>query len=163
MYQRILVPVDGSPASSNGLREAIALAKLTHGRILLLHVVDDMSLLISSAEYAGLNAGMFAALREAGEKVLAEAKSEVERAGVAVETKLFENVDLPLWQRVVSLVPQWRADLVVKGTHGRRGVRRVVLGSDAEQVVRTASVPVLLVRAGEDEPRAEPRARPRTP
>ena len=152
MYQRILVPVDGSPASNKGLREAIALARLTNGRILLLLVVYDMSLLISSAEYAGLNAEMFAALREAGEKILAEAKGDVERAGVAVETKLFENVDLPLWQRVIALVGQWRADLVVMGTHGRRGVRRVVLGSDAEQIVRTASVPVLLIRAGEDAP-----------
>ena len=150
MYQRILVPVDGSPASNKGLREAIALARLTNGRILLLHVVDDMSLLVSSAGYAGLNAEMFAALREAGEKILAEAKGDVERAGVAVEAKLFENVDLPLWQRVIALVRDWRADLVVMGTHGRRGVRRVVLGSDAEQVVRTANVPVLLVRAGED-------------
>jgi nucleotide-binding universal stress UspA family protein len=152
MYQRILVPVDGSPASSKGLREAIALAGLTDGRILLLHVVDDMSLLISSAEYAGLNAEMFTALRAAGEKIVAEAKSEVERAGVPVETMLFENVDLPLWQRVVALVREWRAELVVMGTHGRRGVRRVVLGSDAEQIVRTASVPVLLVRGGDDEP-----------
>jgi nucleotide-binding universal stress UspA family protein len=154
MYQRILVPVDGSPASSKGLREAIALAKLTNGRILLVHVVDDMSLLISSAEYAGLNADMFAALREAGEKILAEATAEVQRAGIAVEAKLFENVDLPLWQRVVALVREWRAELVVMGTHGRRGVRRVVLGSDAEQIVRSASVPVLLVRAGEDQPTA---------
>ena len=149
MYQRILVPVDGSLASNKGLREAIELAKVTNGRILLLHVVDDMSLLVSSAGYAGLNAEMFAALREAGEKVLAEAKGDVERTGVAVEAKLFENVDLPLWQRVIALVRDWRADLVVMGTHGRRGVRRVVLGSDAEQVVRTANVPVLLVRAGE--------------
>ena len=152
MYQRILVPVDGSPASAKGLREAIALARLTGGRILLLHVVDDMSLLISSAEYAGLSAEMFNALREAGERILAEAKRDVELAGVAVETMLFENVDLPLWQRVVALVREWRAELVVMGTHGRRGVRRVVLGSDAEQVVRTASVPVLLVRGGDDEP-----------
>jgi nucleotide-binding universal stress UspA family protein len=152
MYQRILVPVDGSPASDKGLREAIALARLTSGRILLLHVVDDMSLLISSAEYAGLGADVFNALRDSGEKLLADAKSAVERAGVAAETMLFENVDLPLWQRVVALVREWRADLVVMGTHGRRGVRRVVLGSDAEQIVRTASVPVLLVRGGDDAP-----------
>jgi len=151
MYQRILVPVDGSPASNKGLREAIALARLTGGRILVLHVVDDMSLLISSAEYAGLNAEMFTALRLAGEKILADAKREVESAGVAVESKLFDNVELPLWERVVGVVREWRAELVVMGTHGRRGVRRVVLGSDAEQVVRAASVPVLLVRGGEND------------
>src|SRR5690349_4120603 len=104
MYQRILVPVDGSPASNKGLREAIALARLTGGRILVLHVVDDMSLLISSAEYAGLNAEMFTALRLAGEKILADAKREVESAGVAVESKLFDNVELPLWERVVGVV-----------------------------------------------------------
>ena len=149
MYQRILVPVDGSPASKKGLREAIDIAKETGGRILLLHVVDDMSLLIGGAGYAGLNAEVFAALRQAGEQVLAEAKSEVERAGVAVESRLFENIDLTLPHRIVSLVDEWHADLIVMGTHGRRGVRRVVLGSDAEQVVRTATVPVLLVRGDE--------------
>jgi nucleotide-binding universal stress UspA family protein len=149
MYQRILVPVDGSVASRRGLQEATKLAKHSGGRILLLHVVDDMSMLISGADFTGLSADVFAALREAGEKILAEAKSEVERAGVEVEARLFENIDLPLWQRIAAVVREWQAELIIMGTHGRRGVRRVVLGSDAEQVVRTATVPVLLVR-GED-------------
>ena len=150
MYQRILVPVDGSVASSKGLKEAIAIARASGGRILLLHVVDDMPLLITGAESAGLSADVFAALRDAGERILAEAKREVERAGVAVESPLFENIDLPLWKRIAALVGEWRVELIVMGTHGRRGVRRVVLGSDAEQVVRTATVPVLLVRGGDE-------------
>ena len=150
MYQRILVPVDGSAASGKGLKEAIAIAKASDGRILLLHVVDDMSLLITGADYAGLSAEVFAALREAGEKVLAEAKHEVERAGVAVETRLFEDIDLPLCERIVALVREWGAELIVMGTHGRRGVTRALLGSIAETVVRSAPCPVLTVRTHKD-------------
>jgi nucleotide-binding universal stress UspA family protein len=56
---------------------------------------------------------------------------------------------------VVEQAKVWRADLIVLGTHGRRGVGRFLLGSDAEQVARTASVPVLLVRASDVEEAVE--------
>jgi nucleotide-binding universal stress UspA family protein len=120
------------------------------GRILLLHVVEDLSVLVSAPDYSVAGADVFAALREVGAKVLADCESKVRQAGVPVETKLFENLDLSLCQRVLRLAEEWQADLVVIGTHGRRGVRRLVLGSDAEQIVRTSVVPVLLVRAPGD-------------
>ena len=66
--------------------------------------------------------------------------------GVQVDTLLFDNVSNRLCDTVLEQVKKWGADLIVIGTHGRRGVGRMLLGSDAEQVVRTAPVPVLLVR-----------------
>jgi nucleotide-binding universal stress UspA family protein len=146
MYQRILVPVDGSATSRKGLQEALALAKLTGGRIRLLHVVDDLPLLMTGDGYGSLGGDVLGVLRDAGEKIVAQAQAEVQRAGVPVETAIYDSLQGRLADRVVQEAADWKAELVVLGTHGRRGVRRLVLGSDAEQILRCATVPVLLVR-----------------
>jgi len=149
MYHRILVPVDGSPTSDQGLQEAIALAKLAGGRIRVLHVVDELPFLMGAEGLAPLAGDVLGLLREAGEQVLAAARTQVQRAGVAVDSVLSESLEGRLCDRIVEQIATWKADLVVVGTHGRRGVRRWVLGSDAEQILRSASVPVLLVRSRE--------------
>ncbi len=146
MYQRILVPVDGSPTSDKGLAEAIALAKMTGGRIRLIHVVDELSIAMSSDSFAGYSAALIPLLREGGEKILELAKKRVIAAGVEVDTALHEVLATRVSHLIIEEAAAWRADLIVIGTHGRRGVSRVLLGSDAEQVLRSASVPVLLVR-----------------
>jgi nucleotide-binding universal stress UspA family protein len=86
-------------------------------------------------------------MRRAGEKILEEGKSRAERAGVRAETVLIDNIMTRLSEAVTDQVQAWGADLLVIGTHGRRGVDRMLLGSDAEQILRSASIPVLLVRA----------------
>ena len=154
MYQRILVPVDGSPTSNAGLAEAMKLAKLTGAKLKLLHVVDELPFVMSAEGYGAMSGDVFDLLKDAGEKILAEAKKRVEQEGIAVETGLFDSLNGRLSDRVVEQVREWGAELFVLGTHGRRGARRMVLGSDAEQVVRTASVPVLLVRSAEGSPTA---------
>lgn len=147
MYQRILVPLDGSPTSDAGLAEAIKLAKLTDAQLRLLHVVDEMPF-VMSGEGAGAMAGnVLALLRESGEKILAKARTQVADSGIAVDTVLFDGLGGGLCERVRQQIEDWHADLIVLGTHGRRGFRRFLLGSDAEQVLRTATVPVLLLRA----------------
>ena len=147
-YQRILVPVDGSPTSARGLTEAISMARLTGGRIRVVHVVDDLSVMTEG--YTALAAEAVGVLHEAGKRILAAAQRRVETAGVAVDSALFDAADGRLCDRVAQQVREWNADLVVLGTHGRRGVRRLFLGSDAEQVLRTSDVPVLLVRGQDD-------------
>ena len=147
MYQRILVPVDGSPTSNAGLDEAIKIAELTGAQLRLLHVVDEMPFVLSGEGYGAITTDVFALLREAGAKILEEARSKVQERGVPVDTALFDSLSGRLCDRVMEQVTQWHADLVVLGTHGRRGLRRALLGSDAEQVLRTSPVPVLLVRA----------------
>lgn len=96
MYQRILVPIDGSPTSNKGLDEAVQLARLTGA---MLRLIDNLGARVSNT--------------------------------------------------VIEHAKAWGADLIVVGTHGRRGITRWMLGSDAEQMVRMARVPVLLVRAPE--------------
>ena len=147
MYQRILVPIDGSPTSHRGLTEAIALAKITGGGIGLVHVVDELSIAMSADSFAGFSADILPLLREGGEKILQLAKQRVATAGIEVDTMLREVFAGRVSSIILEEAAAWRADLIVLGTHGRRGVGRVLLGSDAEQVLRSASVPVLLVRA----------------
>lgn len=146
MYQRILVPTDGSSTSEKGLKEAISLAKLSGGHIRLLHVVDAMSVAIGADGFAGYSAEILPLLREAGNEILRRARDSVEAAGVAVDFTLREVLSGRVADQVMEEAAAWKADLIVIGTHGRRGVRRLILGSDAEQVLRAANVPVLLVR-----------------
>jgi nucleotide-binding universal stress UspA family protein len=146
-YRKILVAVDGSPASGKGLREAIRLARAERAQLFIVHVVDEFQ------AFAAMG-GMVAApgvdvvpwLREGGKRVLAKAQALAAKQGMKSKIILREMLSGPAAYPIVREARKLRADLIVLGTHGRRGVRRLVLGSDAEQVVRTASVPVLLVR-----------------
>jgi len=87
------------------------------------------------------------AVRKTGERALAQAAEKARNSGVTAQTALLEANG----ERVASVIDgealNWPADLIVIGTHGRSGLSRLLLGSVAEDVVRGASVPVLLVRA----------------
>jgi nucleotide-binding universal stress UspA family protein len=148
MYQRILVPVDGSSTAAQGLREAIKLAHNQGAEILLLHVVDEWRVAAGDIAAVNLDAGS-KALREAGAQLLRQAEEQVREAGIPVQTVLLEELGVPIGECVVRRAQQWPADLIVCGTHGRHGVSRLLLGSSAEYIVRHASVPVLLVREPE--------------
>ena len=150
MYQHILVPVDGSATSLKGLSEAIGLAKVTGGQIRLLHMVDTLSVAASLGAYA-ISTDVMEQLREEGEQILQQARLQALAEGVATDVVLDDSVHGRLADWVVAQARAWPADLVVLGTHGRRGVGRLLLGSDAEQVLRISPVPVLLVR-GQDTP-----------
>jgi nucleotide-binding universal stress UspA family protein len=149
MYQRILVPIDGSATSMLGLDEAIRLARLTGGQIRLLNLVEDPTLSAGYASFAAYSGEVLPMLRQAGEEILEKGRATALAAGVAVDTQLFEGLATRLSEAVEQEVARWGADLVVLGTHGRRGASRFFLGSDAEQVLRSSPVPVLLVRATE--------------
>lgn len=146
MYNNILVPIDGSATSQKALEEAVRLARLTGGRLRLLHIVDPLEHL-SGFETAGVYLrDMQPALVQAGEELLEKAKAGVNAPDLTVETELFEGTGGRVSDMIIDRAKNWGADLIVLGTHGRRGIERVMMGSDAEQVVRLAPVPVLLVR-----------------
>lgn len=146
MYQRILVPVDGSPTSRAGLEEALRLAKATGGQLRLLHVVDEMMFVTSIPEFTAYTADLSRVLKEGGAEILANALAQAQAAGVPADTTLVDSGAGRVADVIVAQARSWPADLIVIGTHGRRGLRRLTLGSDAEEVVRSASAPVLLVR-----------------
>ena len=147
MYKRILVPVDGSSTSTQGLSEAIAIAKLTAGRIRLMHVLREPFEVVGMGGGLGGAGDVLKLVREAGESVLAEATAQVKKQGIDVDSELLDSFGERICDLVVRVAQDWPADLIVIGTHGRRGVGRMLLGSDAEQILRLAPVPVLLVRA----------------
>ncbi len=147
MYQRILVPFDGSPTATRGLDEATALARLTGARIRLLHLVDDLVYATGFETGAVYLSDVLPVMRQAGRSILERGRERVQRAGIEVDTELLEGMGPRLAEVVAERAVAWHADLIVIGTHGRRGVGRMLLGSDAEQVLRSAPVPVLLVRA----------------
>lgn len=160
MYQKILVPVDGSETSYKGLDEAIAVARLTHGRLRILHIVDELSFALAMDAYSGYAGDWLAELRSQGNRVLEACRSKVAAAGIEVETVLHDSFDGTVHEFVNKEAAEWPADLIVLGTHGRRGVGRLVMGSSAERILRLATVPVLLVRAPEQAPEAAEPAKP---
>ena len=148
VYRKILVPVDGSPASNRGLVEAIGLAKNQGGALRLVHVLDEL-ILWPGAETVVYLGNTVDLLREAGEQVVAKAEAAVQAAGLESESVILETAGGRAADAIVAEAKAWGADLIVLGTHGRRGAKRLVMGSDAEEIVRTAAVPVLLVRMTE--------------
>lgn len=148
MYQRILVPLDGSPTAESGLREAIGLAAELKAKLLLLHIVDDFAMLVEMSVVANYQ-DILKGLRHYGLEVLAKARHAAEKDGVHVETLLREVTQERVADVIVGQAKQHACDLIVMGTHGRRGFSRVALGSNAELVARTSPVPVLLVRKEE--------------
>lgn len=140
--------VDGSPTSLAGLNEAIALARVMGSTIKLLHVVDEISLMTSFESAMAFPPNVFDLLKEAGQQVLSDAEARTKAAGIAVEAELFESYSGRVSDLILTKAQEWGAQIIVLGTHGRRGVGRMLLGSDAEQVLRQSPVPVLLVRGG---------------
>jgi nucleotide-binding universal stress UspA family protein len=147
MYERIIVAVDGTHTSNLALQEAIKLCKQQRSRLRILHVVDPSVIYISDLEFIGV-AQFKQALMDAGERILETSAATATSAGVEPETRLLEVTQLN--QRVVDLIitesRAWPADLIVVGTHGRRGISHLFLGSVAEGVVRASPAPVLLIR-----------------
>jgi nucleotide-binding universal stress UspA family protein len=147
MFKRILVPVDGSETSTKALVTALQLARESGGRVRVVHSLDELAY-VSGYDYG---ADIMRIAREQAGKVLQDAMDVAKSSGVPTDSRLAEVPGRRLGDVVAGEAQSWEADLIVVGTHGRRGVGRVLLGSGAEQVVRVAPVPVLSVR-GESEP-----------
>jgi len=144
MYRKILVPIDGSETALLGLNEAIRLAKNQGARIRLVHVSNELIVVLPEAY---LDSGRATnASRDSANAILDSGEALVLTAGVAVDKTLLEAMGNQAGDLIVQQAKDWEADLIVCGTHGRRGIRRIVLGSDAEYIVRHTPVPILLVR-----------------
>src|SRR5690349_6117546 len=145
MYKNILVPVDGSGPSTRGLAEAVNLAKSEGATLHLVHVVNE--LVFMDGDIPELYDVVVRSLREGGQAVLESAATYVRRNELEPKTYLMERFGGRASDTIVDQAKEVGADLIVMGTHGRRGVSRLTMGSDAELVVRSACVPVLLVKS----------------
>lgn len=153
MYHRILTPIDGSRTSTRALTSALQLARESQGQVRLVHVIDDSPAYSGLDFSGGVSAELLRVTRERGARVLDDARAIAQAAGVEHTVLLFDKFGERLGEAVAGEARRWEADLVVVGTHGRRGIGRVLLGSGAEQILRESPAPVLVVRA---EPEAAP-------
>jgi nucleotide-binding universal stress UspA family protein len=146
MYSKILVAVDGSDTSLHALQQAIELARNLSATLRIVHVVD-MNWLPLGPELAIDIEAISTVRRSAGEKILAAARETAQKAGLESESALMET-ETPtqhVAETIAKEASRWPADLVVLGTHGRRGFERMLLGSVAEGMARRSPVPVLLI------------------
>jgi nucleotide-binding universal stress UspA family protein len=156
MYTRI---VDGSAVSDRAMREAAQLAREGHARMRLVHV-EDVCPPASTELYVDYDSYRQACLAD-GRQVLDHATATLRQLGIAPEPTLIAIETSHVGDSIVQEARAWGADLLVLGTHGRGGLRHLLLGSVAEGVVRQAPVPVLLVRgpgAADPHPQATPEA-----
>lgn len=154
LWQTILVPHDLSPSADHALAIAREQATFHGGRIVLLHVVElpphfgpDSTLVLPEGHQTPIGIRRFAEIT-AVEQVTALAE-RVRQDGL--EVSVFVRVGLPV-EEIHQFVDEHRADghpidIIVMGTHGRTGIRHLVVGSVAERVVRTSTVPVMTIRA----------------
>ena len=148
MYKRILVAVDGSDISNLALKQAIKLARDQKAALRLIHVVEDMSAYYMMAEVPYPIDDYLKSMRELGRKVLADCAAKATVGRVKCDTKCvsINGVTQRVYDAINKEAKRWRADLIVIGTHGRRGFNHLLLGSVAEGVIRLAVKPVLIIR-----------------
>lgn len=145
-YGRILVPTDGSTDAETVLEHAIDLASVHDASLSAIYVMN-------TASFTGLPMettweGIDDVLRKEGAAALETVQEIAEDEGIEIDCQVLEGSPA---REIVRYADEQDCDLVVMGTHGRGGINRLLLGSVAEQVVRTSPVPVLTVRVGDEE------------
>ncbi|OOG56024.1 universal stress protein [Polaromonas sp. C04] len=145
MFKHILVPVDGSPTAALAIDKAVGLAKAFGSTVTAIYVIDPYPFTGVGTDYAyGQAQYLTAATAEANEAIKG-AKQAFEAAGIAVKTTLVEGH--AVYKGILQTAESSGADLIVMGSHGRRGIEKLMLGSVAQRVVSHAHVPVLVVRS----------------
>jgi nucleotide-binding universal stress UspA family protein len=160
MFKRILVPIDGSSASTAGLEQAVQLAQDQNSKLRIIHIVDE-AVLAEYPEMMGDNAAdLINAMISDGRKTLAKAMQIASRHGIKADTVLYEKLLSSIPDLIMEEAKKWRADLIVMGTHIHHGtIKHFFNGGDAATLVRDSRVPVLLFHGGKPARRATHRKR----
>jgi len=144
MYDRILVPTDGSPEGASAVAEALEFAALTGGSLVALYVVDTRDYTtLPESKWTRLESE----LESAGQRAVDVVAERATAAGVDAETAVERGVPHEV---ILRYATEHDVDAIVMATHGRSGVQRFLLGSVTERVVRQSPVPVLVVRVEHD-------------
>ncbi|HVZ43130.1 MAG TPA: universal stress protein [Ramlibacter sp.] len=145
MFKHILFATDGSPASEHAAALAVGLSR-THGaRLTALYVVDPYPYLgVGEANPLGFQAYMSAAMQHAARAH--EHVAELVEAGSPIELQTRVAEDVGAATGIVATAKELGCDLIVVGSHGRTGIRRLMLGSVATRVASESAVPVLVAR-----------------
>ena len=139
IYQKIVIATDGSEKNLSAVIEGLMLARVSGAKLQVVYVIDTKALTTGVIEES--YAGMYDSLREEGEQALEQVK---ELAGdLDVETFLLTGKPAT---EIIRFVKEQGADLLVVGTQGKSGLGKLILGSVAETIIRTAPCSVLVVR-----------------
>lgn len=147
MFNKILVAVDGSQTSELALQEAIKLGKEFNAQLRIVHVVDEITLNLPE-NTGGDFLAVSESFRKAGQQILDKAEKTLHEAGLSPEVKLLkiETLGHRVAEEIAKEAADWPAELIIIGSHGRRGFSRLLLGSVAEGVSRLAHTPVMIIR-----------------
>lgn len=145
LYKKVLVAIDGSEISQLALQEAVRLTSMLEATLCIVHGIDA----VTTNAYKRTDQDEFLAPNiQTGHELLERAASSPREAGLQWEQRLLEVDTMGrsrLSEVIVREADDWEADLIVVGTHGRRGMSHLLLGSVAEDIVRITSKPVLVV------------------
>lgn len=150
IYKRILCPIDGSATSNLGIQEAVRLAKDQGAKLRFVHVIDTYFPIMDGVGSL-IPVDLSDILEKNANEVIEKAEKVAKAAGVIADSKVTKILGGRPSKEIVKQANDWSADIIVMGTHGLRGLNRVIMGSDAENVVRTSSVPVMLVNTSNEE------------
>lgn len=144
MFKHILVPVDGSSTSLKAVAKAAGLAKAFGSQVTAVYVLDPYPFTGVGADFAYGQAQYLTAATAEANKALDDVKSSMADSGVTLNTLVGEGH--AVHEGIVRVGENVGADLIVMGSHGRRGLEKLVLGSVAQRVLQVAHVPVMVVR-----------------
>ncbi|MBB6578307.1 nucleotide-binding universal stress UspA family protein [Comamonas odontotermitis] len=144
MFKHILVPVDGSPTSMLAVNQAAGLAKVFGSQVTAVYVIDPYPFTGVGADFAYGQAQYLSAATADAHAALDSVKSAMEQAGIPVDTVMGEGHSVH--DGIMEAAKTTGADLIVMGSHGRRGLEKLVLGSVTQRVLGDSLIPVLVVR-----------------
>ena len=144
IYRNILVPVDDSSACEEGVWDAIELATALGSRIKLVHVVNRTPWMEIGTGPAAIE-DLIIQIHDAGESMLHRIQKDLRTRGVEIDAKIIEGFGRRVGELVVAEASSWPADLIILGARGRRGIRRILMGGNAEYILRHSPIPVLLI------------------
>ncbi|MEB3766694.1 universal stress protein [Acinetobacter sp. MD2] len=144
-YQHILIPVDGSSTSKIAIQHAASLAKAFNSRITAICVLTvDPFVGVEFVNSAEFSKDYMNKVKEEIQDILTETKTLFAREGINIETQIIEGQSI--YKEIVNTATDIKADLIVIGSHGRKGFKKFVLGSVTQALLGEAHVPVLVVR-----------------
>jgi len=144
MFKHILVPVDGSPTAQKAVEKAAGLAKAFGSRVTAIYVIDPYPFTGLGSDFAYGQAEYLGAATAEAKEATEAAQATLAQAGVPVTTQVIEAH--AAWRGILDTAKTLGADLIVMGSHGRRGVEKIVLGSVAQRVLSHAHLSVFVVR-----------------
>jgi nucleotide-binding universal stress UspA family protein len=144
MFQHILLPIDGSASANAAVDKAIAIAKAFRSTIAPIYVIDPYPFTGVGTDFGYGQDQYLSAARADAAAAITAAQAKLNEAGIAAQPRVVEAH--AVWRGILDSAHEEGADLIVMGSHGRRGLEKLVLGSVAQSVLARADISTLVVR-----------------